>query len=253
MIDTHCHVYEEEMSNYKEIIEECNKKDISMIINAINIETSKDIIELSKKYKNVYAAIGLNYDTIDSVVEEDLIKLEELIKKEKINAIGEIGLDYYWTKDNKDKQIKFFKAQLELAKKYDLPVIVHARESIQDVFNIIKEYGIKKGTMHCYSGSLEMAKEFIKLGFKIGIDGPITYKSNKKGVAVVKNIDLKDILLETDSPYLTPEPYRGKQNEPSYIPFILRKISELKGIGEDEVNDVTTSNVIRLFDKNIKL
>ena len=247
MIDTHCHVYEEEMSNYKEIIEECDKQDISMIVNAVDIESSKDIINLSKTYKNVYAAIGLNYDTIDRVTQNDLIELEELIKKEKIVAIGEIGLDYYWTKDNKNKQIEFFKAQLELAKKYDLPVIVHARESVQDVYDILKEMDIHKGSMHCYSGSLEMAKEFIKLGFKIGIDGPITYKNNKKGIEVVKNINIKDILLETDSPYLSPEPNRGKTNSPLNLKYIAEKIAEIKNMSVEEVIEITTNNAKELY------
>lgn len=247
MIDTHCHVYEEEMSNYKEIIEECNKKDISLIINAVDIESSKDIINLSKTYNNVYSAIGLNYDTIDRVTRDDLVELEKLIKNEDIKAIGEIGLDYYWTKENKDKQIEFFKAQIFLAKKYDLPVIVHARDSIQDVYDILKESGIKKGSMHCYSGSLEMAKEFIKLGFKIGIDGPITYKNNKKGIEVIKNIDLKDILLETDSPYLSPEPNRGKQNSPLNLIYIAKKIAEIKNISVEEVIETTTNNAKELF------
>jgi len=247
MIDTHCHVYEEEMSNYKEIIEECEKQDISMIVNAVDIGSSKDIISLSKTYKNVYAAIGLNYDTIDRVEEKDLIELEKLIKNEKIVAIGEIGLDYYWTKDNKDKQIKYFKAQLKLAKEYDLPVIVHARESIQDVYDILKEMDIHKGSMHCYSGSLEMAREFIKLGFKIGIDGPITYKNNKKGIEVVQNIDIKDILIETDSPYLSPEPNRGKTNSPLNLKYIVEKIAEIKNMSVEEVKEITTNNAKELY------
>ena len=247
MIDTHCHVYEEEMNNYKEIIEECNKNDISLIINAVDIKSSKDIINLSKTYNNVYSAIGLNYDTIDRVTRDDLVELEKLIKNEDIKAIGEIGLDYYWTKENKDKQIEFFKAQLFLSKKYDLPVIVHARESIQDVYDILKESGIKKGSMHCYSGSLEMAKEFIKLGYKIGIDGPITYKNNKKGIEVIKNIDLKDILLETDSPYLSPEPNRGKPNSPLNLIYIAKKIAEIKNISVEEVIETTTNNAKELF------
>lgn len=247
MIDTHCHVYKEEMPNYKEIIEECEKNNISMIINGVDITSNKEIIELSKTYKNVYAAIGLNYDTIDSVTKEDLNKLENLIKTEKVAAIGEIGLDYYWTKDNKDKQIEFFKAQLDLAKQYDLPVIVHARESIQDVYNILKESGVNKGSMHCYSGSLEMAKEFIKLGFKIGIDGPITFKNNKKQVEVVKNIDLKDILLETDSPYLSPEPNRGKQNSPLNLEYIAKKVAEIKEIPVEKVIETTTNNAKELY------
>lgn len=247
MIDTHCHVYEEEMSNYKEIIENCDKKGISMIVNAIDINTSKEVISLSKKYNNVHAAIGLNYDKIDTFNQDDLKKLEELIKKEKIVALGEIGLDYYWTKENKDKQIEYFKAQLELSKKYNLPVIVHARESIQDVYNIIKESGVNKGSMHCFNGSLEMAKEFIKLGFKIGIDGPITYKSNKKGVEIVKELDLKDLLIETDSPYLSPEPKRGEQNSPLNLEFIAKKIADIKEIPLEKVIDITTNNAKELY------
>lgn len=247
MVDTHCHVYNEEMTNYKEIIEECKKQDISLIINAVDIKSSKEIISLSKEYDNVYASIGLNYDSIDSFTEQDLETLEELIKNEKIVAIGEIGLDYYWTKENKEKQIYYFKKQIELAKKYDLPVIVHARESVQDVYNIIKESNIRKGSMHCFSGSLEMAEEFIKIGFKIGIDGPITYENNKKGVEIVKNIGLEHILLETDSPYLSPIPNRGKQNSPLNLIYIAEKIAEVKQISVEEVIEVTTRNAKELY------
>lgn len=247
MIDTHCHVYNDEMDNYKEIIEKCNEKNISMIINAIDIKTSKEVIKLSKEYDNVYPAIGLNYDEIDNFSEKDLLALEDLIKTEQVVAIGEIGLDYYWTKENKDKQKYFFKKQIELAIKYDLPIIVHARESVQDVYDIIKETGIKKGSMHCFSGSIMMAKEFIKLGFKIGVDGPITYENNKKGIELVKEIDLKDLLLETDSPYLSPVPNRGKQNSPLNLEFIASKIADIKGIDIKEVEEVTTKTAKELY------
>lgn len=247
MIDTHCHVYEEEMSNYKDIINECKNNNISMIINAVDVNSSIEVIKISKEYDNVYAAIGINYDSIDKASEKDLEIIEELIKTEKTVALGEIGLDYYWTKDNKDKQILFFKKQLELAKKYDLPVIVHARESVQDVYDILKESGVHKGTLHCFSGSKEMAKEFIKLGFKIGVDGPITYKNNKKSIDIIKEISLKDILIETDSPYLSPEPNRGKVNNPLNLSYIVEKISDIKEISTDEVIEVTTNNAKELF------
>ena len=246
MIDTHCHVLKEEMDNYIDIINECNSKDISMIINGYDNKSNKEVIELANKYNNVYSAIGLNYDGIDNFNDKDIEDLEELIKSNKIVAIGEIGLDYYWTKDNKDKQIYFFEKQLSLAEKYNLPVIVHARESIQDTYNILKKYKVK-GTMHCYSGSLEMAKEFIKLGFKIGVDGPITYKNNVKGVEVVKEIPIESILLETDSPYLAPEPNRGKQNSPLNLIYIANKVAEIKGISVDEVIEKTTENAKELF------
>lgn len=246
MIDTHCHVISCEMDNYLDIIDECNEKDISMIINGYNIKTDKEILELSNKYNNVYAAIGLNYDDVDNFTDEDLVLLEELIKNNKINAIGEIGLDYYWTKENKDKQIHFFEKQLDLAEKYDLPVIVHARDSVQDVYDILKKHKVR-GTMHCYSGSVEMAKEFVKIGFYIGIDGPITFKNNKKGVEVVKEIPIERLLLETDSPYLSPEPNRGKQNSPLNLIYIAEKISEIKEITVDKVNDITSNNAKELF------
>ena len=246
MIDTHCHVIKEEMDNYIDIIEECNNKDISMIINGYNNDINKEIISLSNKYNNVYAACGLNYDEVDKFSDKDLSDLEDLIKNNKISAIGEIGLDYYWTKDNKDKQIYFFEKQLELAEKYDLPVIVHARESVQDVYDILKKHKVK-GTMHCYSGSLEMAKEFVKIGFYIGIDGPITFKNNKKGIEVVKEIPIERLLLETDSPYLSPEPNRGKQNSPLNLIYIAEKISEIKGISLDKVIEITNTNAKELF------
>lgn len=246
MIDTHCHVYEEEMSNYLDIINKCKIENISMIINGVDIASNKEIIKLSKEHDNVYAAIGINYDVIDKVSLEDLDILEELIKNNDIKAIGEIGLDYYWTKENKEKQILFFEKQLFIAEKYNLPVIIHARESIHDVFDIIKKHKVR-GTMHCFSGSLEMAREFIKLGFKIGVDGPITYKNNKKQVNIIKEIPIEAILLETDSPYLSPEINRGKQNSPLNLIYIAEKIAEIKEMKTEDVIDITTKNAKELF------
>ena len=246
MIDTHSHVYEEEMPNYKEIIEECKNKDISMIINGVDNKSNKEIIDLANKYDNVYPAIGSNYDQIDYFSEKDIVDLEELIKSNKVIALGEIGLDYYWTKENKDKQIYFFEKQLELAEKYNLPVIIHSRKASQDVYDILKKYNVK-GSMHCYAGSLEMAKEFIKLGFKIGVDGPITYSNNVKGIELIKEIPIESILLETDSPYLAPEPNRGKQNSPLNLIYIAEKVADIRGISVDEVIEKTTKNAKELF------
>ena len=246
MIDTHCHVLNEEMANYIDIIEECKNKDISMIINGYDNKSNKEIIDLADKYDNVYAAIGLNYDQIDNFTDKDLEELEELIKSNKIIAIGEIGLDYYWTKDNKDKQIYFFEKQLELAEKYNLPVIVHSRKASEDSLNIIKKYKVK-GSMHCFAGSIETAKEFIKLGFKIGVDGPITYSNNVKGIELIKELPIESLLLETDSPYLTPESNRGKQNSPLNLIYIAEKVADIKGITVDEVIEKTTNNAKELF------
>ena len=247
MFDTHCHIYKTETKNYKDIIKKCLNKNINLIINSVNIKTSKEVIKLSKKYNNVYASIGLNYDEVENINEKDFIKLERLINKNNIIAIGEIGLDYYWTKDNKDKQKYIFEKQLKLAEEYNLPVIIHARNSIQDVYDILKKYNLK-GSMHCFQGSLEMAKEFIKIGYYIGVGGVCTYKNAKNIINVIKNISLAYILLETDSPYLSPEGHRGKQNTPANIPIIARKISEIVDVPISKVALETTDNANRLFD-----
>ena len=165
----------------------------------------------------------------------------------KVVAIGEIGLDYYWTKENKQEQIEIFKRQLMIAESLHLPVIVHSRESILDTYNLLNEYNVT-GILHCYSGSLEMANRFIKKGFLIGIGGVVTFKNAKKVKEVVKEIPITSISLETDSPYLTPEPYRGKPNNPLYLKYIIKEISDLKGISKDEVKNVTSQNVMSKFD-----
>lgn len=245
IIDTHCHLYPSEMQNAEEIIKECADNNISVILNGVDIVSNNEILELSKKYSNVYAAIGLNYDQIDTFTDDDLVLLEEQIKNNKIVALGEIGIDYYWTKENSEKQIYFFKKQLELAEKYDLPVIVHAREASQEVFDIIKNSNVRKGSMHCYAGSIELAKEYIKLGFYIGIDGPITYDNNRKGVELVSNIPVENLLIETDSPYLSP--LRGKINTPLNLKYIAGKISEIKNISIEEIYEITYNNAKNLF------
>lgn len=248
IIDTHCHLYPSEMNNAEKIIKQCASNNISVILNGVDITSNNEILELSKKYDNVYAAIGLNYDQIDTFTDDDLVLLEEQINNNKIVALGEIGIDYHWTKENSDKQVYYFKKQLELAKKYDLPVIVHAREASQEVFDIIKESGVRKGSMHCYSGSLELAKEYIKLGFYIGIDGPITYPNNIKGIEVISGIPVDKLLLETDSPYLPPESKRGEVNTPLNLNEIAGKIAEVKNIPVEEVLEITYNNANKLFD-----
>lgn len=247
MFDTHCHVYKSEMENYEDIIKESDKSNIKLIINGTDRKSNEEILKLSKIFNNVYASIGYAQDVASDINEDDFSILEEQIKNNKIVAIGEIGIDYYWTKENKDKQIYVFKKQLELAEKYNLPVIVHARDAIQDVYDIIKKSNVRKGSMHCYSGSYEMAKEFIKLGFKIGIDGPITFKNNKKQVELVEKLNLNDLLVETDSPYLSPEPNRGKQNTPLNLIYIINKIAEIKNETPEKVIKILNENTINLY------
>ena len=174
-------------------------------------------------------------------------KYKELAKSSRVVGIGEIGLDYYWISDNKEKQKEVFEYQVDLAEKYNLPIVVHSRESIQDTYNILKNHKIK-GTIHCFSSSLEMAKEFIKLGYKIGVGGTLTFKNSQRIQDIVSELELKNILLETDSPYLTPEPFRGKRNKPSNVYYVALKVAELKNTSLDEVLLITNRNSFELFD-----
>lgn len=249
MIDTHCHFNDEAYFNDLDlVINKALDNDVKkLIIVGFDNQTIERAIKITNDYECCYLAIGYHPEVANDINEEDLIKLEELIIKNKPVAIGEIGLDYYWVKDNKDKQKWLFRKQIELAKKYNLPIIIHSRDAIADTLEIVKEFDGIKGVMHAYSGSLEMAKEFIKKGFYLGIGGVITFNNAKVLKEVVMNIDLSKILLETDCPYLTPVPFRGKRNESSYIPLIAKKIAEIKEISIEEVSNITDENVKTLF------
>ena len=244
MIDTHAHIVSEYYDDIDLLVKELIEKNIIGVINnATNYKEALEIIELSKKYNNfLYAAIGIHPEN----VEEDINKIENLIKENKIVAIGEIGLDYHWRKDNKEEQKEVFIKQLKLSKKYNLPVIIHTRDSIQDCLDIIKKQNVR-GIMHCFSGSYEMAKEFIKYGFKLGIGGVLTFK-NSKLYEVIEKVDLEDIVLETDSPYLSPEPFRGTKNIPSNVLYVAKKIAEIKNISVEKVIEKTTENARNIFD-----
>ena len=247
-IDIHCHLDNNYYDDIEKIVENAKENNVKKLIyNGCNSKTNKEVIELIEKYQCVYGALGFHPTDLDDITDEDYIFLEDNIKNKKIVAIGEIGLDYHYENTDKEKQKYHFIKQLELAKKYDLPVIIHSRDSIQDTYNIIKEHSVR-GVLHCFSGSLEMAREFIKLGFFISVGGIITFKNAKNIIEVIKNIDLSYILLETDCPYLTPEPYRKNRNEPMYIPIIANKIAEIKNVSVEEVRDITTNNAMVLFD-----
>jgi len=249
MIDTHCHIEKEDYDNIGEILAKCKENAIDkIIVSGYDLESSKEAVRLADKYDEIYATVGFLPEVLQKENSYDLYELEKLLQNKKVVGIGEIGLDYYWYKDNKEEQKKLFISQIELALKYNKPIVIHCREAIQDCYDIVKHYKDLKGTMHCYSGSLEMAKEFIKLGFLLSFGGIITFKNAKNTIEVIKNIDLSYVLLETDCPYLTPEPYRKNQNEPMYIPVIAKKISELKGLNIEVIRDTTTSNAMRLFD-----
>ena len=238
MVDTHCHITSEYYDNIDEVINKM--KDNIIIVSGTNKEDIKEVINLCN-YKNVYGTIGI-YPT----EELDLKIIEDNINNKKIVGIGEIGLDYH-LEHNKEEQINKFIKQLDLARKYNKCVVIHTREAMQDTYDILKNYKDLKKVIHCYSGSLEMAKEFIKIGCRLGIGGVLTFK-NSKLKDVIKEIDLKYLLLETDSPFLTPEPYRGTKNEPYNIIYVAKKIAEIKNISLEEVLEVTTLNAKDQFD-----
>ena len=248
IIDTHCHIYNSEIENAEDIIKECAKNNIYMILNGIDPKSNKEVLELSSKYDNVYVALGYDHSVVNEITDLDIELLDKQLESPKVVAVGEIGLDYYWVKDNKETQKELFEKMLNLAEKHKLPVIVHAREAIGDTYDILKNHNVI-GSMHCFQGSKEMAKEFIKLGFYIGIDGPITYKNNKKQIDIVKNIDINHILVETDAPYLSPEPVRGTKNTSLNLIYIIRKIGEELNIPYEEMIDITTNNARRLYER----
>lgn len=247
LVDTHCHLSYEEYENLDEIVNNMNG---IMIVSGCNDKTNKEVLELISKYSNVYGTLGIHPEEIANITKESFKIIEENLNNPKIVAIGEIGLDYYWVKDNKQEQISLLKKQLDLAVKYNKPVVIHSRDSIGDIYEILKKYNLK-GSIHCFSSSVEMAREFIKLGYKIGIGGVVTFKNSKKLQEVVKEIDIENILLETDSPYLTPEPYRGKKNYPTNTYYVALKIAQLKNIDINDIINITGNTAISLFDLNV--
>ena len=247
-IDTHCHLSSEFYSDIPEVILEDEKAGMSQIIASFcEIDTVNDVCTFVDNYNIVYATIGFHPDQASKYTDTDLLKLRELcLKYKKIVGIGEISLDYHYGKENRDEQIILFKKQLDLASELNLPVVIHSRDATKDTVDILKNYSLN-GVIHCFSGSLEIAKEYIKMGFLLGIGGVVTFKNSKLPL-VVKEIPLESIVLETDSPYLTPTPYRGSVNSSKYIPIIAEKIAEIKEISTSEVASVTTNNALKLFD-----
>ena len=246
IIDTHCHIYSSEMENAEEIIREAQENDIYIILNGIDTKSNEEVLELSKNHENVYAALGYYHTLADEITDEDITVLDNQLDDDNVIAVGEIGLDYYDRKDNKDKQKELFERMLNLAEKHQLPVIVHSRKAMQDTYDILKKHNVV-GSMHSYQGSAEMAQEFIKLGFYIGVGGTITHKNNRKAKETVKKIGIDHVVLETDSPYLAPEEKRGEENTSLNLKYIIRKIAEELAIEEKEIMEITTENAQRLF------
>ena len=245
--DTHCHIYKEYYESIDNVLENAKDVGINRVINnGCDNKSNKEVLELIDKYPNMYGAIGIHPENVETYTEDDIKYIEDNLKKPKIVAIGEIGLDYHYTKENKEKQIILFERQLKIAEKYHIPVIIHSREATEDTINCLKKYNIT-GVIHSFSGSLETAKIYIKMGFILGINGVITFK-NSKLKEVIKEIDLENIIFETDSPYLTPEPFRGQKNEPARIINIAEFICNLKNIDKSQASIITNENIKRIFD-----
>ena len=252
LVDTHCHIFSEYYDDIESVIKRAKEAGVrAIIVNGVDRNSNEEILELVKKYDIVYGALGIQPEEVSMCTDDDIEFIEKHINDEKIVALGEIGLDYHYECD-KDLQKKVFLKQLEIAKRHNKPVIVHSRDCINETYNILKDFNLK-GIMHCYSGSVEMAKKFNEIGFLLGIGGIATFRNAVKIVDVIKDIDLEYIVVETDSPYLSPEPYRGKQNEPQNIKIIVDKICDIKGLESTFVCDTLVSNVCRLFDKQIDL
>ena len=246
-VDTHCHIFNEYYEDIDSLIMEIKNAGIDkVIVNGCDLKSNLEVFELVRKYDIVYGAIGFHPTELDELTDDDMEFLRNHINDDKIVAIGEIGLDYHYENTNKEKQIDAFKKQLDIASEYNKPIIIHSRDSIQDTYNILSEYKLR-GSIHAFSGSKEMALDFIKLGYYIGVGGVCTYKNAKNLVNVIENVDLAYILLETDSPYLTPEPYRMKQNSSCYVPLIANRIADIKRVNLEEVGKVTTENANRCF------
>lgn len=247
-VDTHCHIFKSDYDNIDEVLNNASNNNVKYYINnGSDREYNKEVLELVKEYDNMYGALGIHPETVDDYSLDDIEFIKNNLSNEKIVAIGEIGLDYHYIKENKDEQIKLLEMQLSLAEEYNLPVIIHSRDATEDTINTLKKFNCR-GTIHSFSGSLETAKIYIKMGYLLGVNGVITFKNcNIKDV--IKEVGLDNIVLETDSPYLTPVPYRGMQNNPSHILDIAKFVSELYNVSLEELSYRTNENIKRMYER----
>lgn len=251
LIDSHVHLDDRRYNNDRDRIIKGLKNDgVELVINiGADLKTSIASVSLAEKYDNVYAAVGVHPHSAKEVDDSTLEILKSFASREKVIAIGEIGLDFHYDNSPRDVQRKWFKKQLDLAKEVDLPVVIHSRSATQETFDIIKEAqdGKLRGVLHCYSDSVEIALEYLKLGFYISLAGPVTFNNTRVLKEVAKIVPLDKLLIETDSPYLTPDPNRGKRNEPAYVRYVAAEIAELRGMSCDDLIKATNKNTKELF------
>ena len=251
-IDSHAHLDDPRFDQDREhVIESLREDGIDMVINiGADKESSLSTLELARKYDNIYAVAGVHPHSASELEEDGLDWLRDIAKEKKDVAIGEIGLDFYYDNSPRDIQRKWFKAQLQLAKELGLPVVIHTRDAAKETYDILKDAaadGKLKVLMHCYSGSAEMAVDYAKLGFYIALGGAVTFKNARVPREVASVVPLENLMIETDCPYMTPEPLRGKRNEPKYVNLVAEKIAEIKGITVEELAKATADNARRFF------
>lgn len=248
IIDTHTHIYDKQFENDFDDVMNRIKDELESIVSiGFDLESSIKSVELANKYDFVYAVVGIHPVDIKKLNDNVEKELERLaLTEKKVVAIGEIGLDYHWMEDPKDVQIAGFRKQMELAERVNKPVVIHTREALQDTLDVLKDYKNVSGILHCYPGSYEAAKPFLDR-YYLGIGGTLTFKNNRKTKELVKELALEKIVLETDCPYLTPVPFRGKRNEPVYTKYVAEEVARIKEISVEEVIEVTTENAKKIY------
>ncbi len=250
LFDTHAHLNDPAFDEDREsLLAGLREKGVGLVMNVgCCLESSRDIIQMARQYPWMYVSVGTHPDSADEVNEEVIAEYRKLCKQEeKVKAIGEIGLDYYYETIPRDIQQQAFRRQMALARELDLPVIVHERNAHDDGMRIVKEFPEVTGVFHCYSGSAEMARQLVNMGWYIGFTGVLTFKNARKAVETAESIPLERIVLETDCPFMAPEPFRGKRNDPGYLYRMAERLAEIRGISVDEICRITTENARRLY------
>lgn len=250
LIDSHAHYNDEKFDEDREdVLKSVYNEGITTIINAgYSLESSKKAIEIAQKHEFVYATVGVSPNDIENLPNDYLEQLENMAKNEKIVAIGEIGLDYYWNKENKNLQKQVFENQIKLASKLELPIVIHTREAVMDTLEILKNASTTpKGVFHCCPLNIELVKEALKLGFYISFAGPITFKNSKNAKDIIELVPTEKMLVETDSPYLSPEPVRGTRNDSRNIKYIVQKIADVKQVPIEDLADIIQKNLKNIF------
>ena len=246
--NTHTHLNSEQLYEKRdEYIKNAIDNGVSeFVVAGYDLESSKLAVSIANEYPFIYATVGISPNDCLNTTDDDLCIIEELLMNPKVVALGEIGLDYYWDAVSRDKQKDVFDKQIQIAKKHDKPIVIHSRDAYEDTYDILKE-AKHFGIMHCYSGSLEMARRYIEIGFEISLAGPVTFKNAKVPKSVATHIDINHLMIETDCPYLTPHPFRGKQNEPANVIYVAKEIAELKNMDIDDVGRITSFNAKKMF------